>query len=92
MASDQFVRFVEDKLSEHGVAKVVPAAETLAETYAAFKRGEMARQALKVELERLNAEPVDIPADLERRVRDRLAEHPEEMWDDAISAVVADER
>ena len=39
MTSDQFVAFVERKLTEHRAAKVVPSAETLAETYAAFKRG-----------------------------------------------------
>ena len=43
MTSDQFVAFVERKLTEHGAAKVVPSAETLAETYAAFKRGAMAQ-------------------------------------------------
>ena len=58
------------------LGKVVPAADMLAETYAAFKRRRMARQALEAELARLNAEPVDVPADLER-VRAYLDEHPD---------------
>ena len=58
-------QFVERKLNENGVAKVIPSAETLAETFTTFKRGRLAQAALKAELERLNAEPVDVPADLE---------------------------
>ena len=87
MTSDQFVAFVERKLTEHGAAKVVPSAETLAETYAAFKRGAMAQQALEAELARLNAAIIDTPADLEQRVRAYLDEHGEETWDAAVRAI-----
>ena len=78
MTSDVFVRFVEDGLSAHGVTKVVPATATLAETYAAVRRGAMARRALESELARLNGAIIETPADLEQRVRDHLAAHPEE--------------
>jgi hypothetical protein len=56
-------------------------------SYAAFRHGVLAPQALEAELERLNAMPVDIPADLEQQVRDHLAAHPEETWDQAVRAV-----
>lgn len=91
MTSDQFVAFVERKLTEHRTAKVIPSAETLAETYAALKRGDMARQALEAELARLNAEPIDVPADLAERVRAYLDEYPKETWDAAVRAVVEDD-
>ena len=87
MASDVFVQFVEDKLNEHGVAKVVPELATLASTYAAFRRGARARRALEADLARLNDTTIETPADLEQRVRDHLAAHPEETWDAAIRAV-----
>jgi hypothetical protein len=87
MTSDVFVAFVERKLSEHGVAKVVPAPSTLAEAFTAFRRGAAAQAALKAEMARLNAEPVEVPADLEKRVRDHLAENPEETWDAALRAI-----
>jgi hypothetical protein len=35
-------------------------------------------------VERLNAMPVDIPADLEQQVRDHLAAHPQETWNQAV--------
>jgi hypothetical protein len=41
----------------------------------------------KAEMARLNAEPVEVPADLEKRVRDHLAENPEETWDAALRAI-----
>jgi hypothetical protein len=87
MTSDVFVRFVEDGLRANGVAKVVPPMATLAETYAAFRRGSMARQALEDELARLNDEIVDTPTSLEQRVRNHLAAHPVGTWDDSIRAV-----
>jgi hypothetical protein len=44
MTSDQFVEFVERKLTKHGAAKVVPSAETLAGAYAAFRRARWQRR------------------------------------------------
>ena len=46
----------------------------------------MARQALEAELARLNAAVIDIPADLEDRVRAYHAARPAETWDAAIRA------
>ena len=39
MTSPQFVAFVERKLRENGVAKIVPEQDLLAEAYAELKRG-----------------------------------------------------
>jgi hypothetical protein len=88
MSSDVFIDFVERKLTENGVAKVIPSVETLAKTFTAYKRGAMAQAALKAELTRLNAEPVEVPADLERQVRDWLEENREETWVDAVKAII----
>ena len=66
---------------------MIPTPETLAETFATFKRGAAAEKALKAELERLNAEPVDVPPDLDARVRAHLAENPADTWDAALKAI-----
>ena len=68
MNSGQFVAFVERKLTEHGVAKVTPGPELLAKTYTALMRGALAARSLESELARLNAEPVDVPAELAARI------------------------
>ena len=91
MPSDVFVRFVEDGLRAHGFTKVTPRAETLGETYTAFLRGAMAQEALEAELERLNAEPVAVPANLEARVREHLEANPTLTWDDAVGEIVAED-
>ena len=88
MTSDQFVAFVERKLREHRAAKVVPEAETLGRSYVGLKRGAMAQAEVAATLARINAVPVDVPADLRERVRAYLVEHPKATWDGALRAVV----
>ncbi len=92
MPSDVFVAFVRRKLTEHGAAKVIPSPELQAEAYVAFKRGAEAQAALEAELTSLNAMPVDIPDDLDERVRAYLAAHPMAPWDDAVQAIIIGER
>jgi hypothetical protein len=88
MASDVFVAFVRRKLALHGAVKVIPSSEMLAEAFTAFKRGAMAKAALEAELERLNAEPVAIPGDLDQRVQAYLAANPKATWDEAVRAIM----
>jgi hypothetical protein len=91
MTSDVFVAFVRRKLALH-LEKVVPSPETLAATYAAFTRSAAAEKTLKAELARLNAEPVEVPNGLERKVRAYLKSKPTKTWDAAVRAVIDDER
>jgi hypothetical protein len=88
LPSDQFIALVERKLAAHGVAKMVPPVDMLAETFTTFKRGAAAEKALKAELERLNKEPVGVPDDLDAQVRAHLAENPADTWDKAVRTIV----
>jgi hypothetical protein len=91
MPSDLFVRFVEDSLQTNQVEKVVPDASLLANVYAAMKRSAQASTALAAALERLNADPVEMPADLADEVRRRLAENPAATWDDTVKVIAAED-
>ena len=51
MTSDQMVDFVERKLKQHGIEKVVPDADDLATAYALFARSHQAEQIVRRELE-----------------------------------------
>jgi hypothetical protein len=89
MTSPQFVAFVEKKLQQNGVAKIVPGQSLLAEVYASMKRGRRLRETLE------KLKPYDMRGfkplvDLEIRVRKLLHEHPTMRWDAAIAKIIAD--
>ena len=89
--SDQFIAWLEAKLDEHGVEKVIPDDETLALQY----RRSLARHAVNKKIDeirasvRAEADDADIPDDLAARVRDLLEYDPAMSWDDAVTQIVA---
>jgi hypothetical protein len=50
MTSDQLVTFVERKLEHHGIKKVIPDEEELAEAYRLFARSDVVEQIVEGEL------------------------------------------
>jgi hypothetical protein len=91
MTSPQFVVFVERKLKENGVTKIVPDQELLAEVYAGVERGRRLQEAIE-ELDEVDMEDFKPPDDLERRVKAKLKKYPHMRWDAAIEASVAGRR
>jgi len=91
MTSPQFVAFVERKLKENGVKKVVPDLELLTEVYAGIERGWRLEQAIE-ELDEIDMEDFKAPEDLAKRVKAELKKHPHIRWDAAVEAVVSSER
>jgi hypothetical protein len=90
MRSDQLVAFVERKLEQHGVKKVIPDDKDLAQAYRLFARSQEAAQIIKRELEQLNGkDAVDVPSDIKDRVSQYLAQHPGTRWDAAVQHLVA---
>ena len=87
MTSPQLVEFLEAKFAEHGAAKVIPNARTLADAWRLFKRGRCAQRIAEEALATMPREEIVAPADLAERVRAYLAEHPEAPWDEAVEAL-----
>jgi hypothetical protein len=89
MPSDTFVRFVTRKLTEAGVQKLVPDADTLAR----HARNVLTRALLNRKLDGIRAQTeadaaaVELPADLMRRVEELLREQPSLPWDIAVAIV-----
>ena len=85
MPSDQFISWLERKLVEAGVEKVVPDEKTLA---AAWRRARLIAH-VKESVEMLKAAsekyPSIPPDDLETRVREQLAADPAMAWDEALA-------
>ncbi len=91
MTSRQLINFVERKLKQHGIAKVIPDAETLARTYevfAASDRLSKAFQELKEKLESEEQEPIKAPKNLEAQVKNRLQQDPVLTWHRAVKLVI----
>jgi len=83
MASDQFVAWLEAKLTEYEVGKIVPAEDVLAKAY------RRARFLLKVQAvaERLQAEKGEAtmaPRSLAKRVTQLLGKRRDLTWDEAV--------
>ena len=87
--SEEFVAFIERKLTQHGVKKIIPTKADLVATYRAFAQGREAEKIIKRELKKLNGgSKVTVPHDLQEKVRDYLQQHPEARWDAAVAALV----
>jgi hypothetical protein len=93
MTSRQFVDFIERKLTEYAVQKVVPDAEIIDVHARRLIEQRLAYQALVEFNQRLAIEVVGIalPEDIEVRLRDYLARHPSVAWDDALARIIADQ-
>ena len=84
MTSDEFVAFVERKLTEAGIAKVVPSKDQLETAYRVFARSERIRTIVEDAIAADAGAEIAVPDDLEAQVRDFLAENPEVPWDDGV--------
>jgi hypothetical protein len=89
MSSPTFVAFVERKLTEAGIKKVVPTKEQLDEAFKLFANGARIEEVVLAAISELGSAPeeISIPDDLEDRVRAWLVQHPTKVWEDAVAAI-----
>jgi hypothetical protein len=90
MTSPQFVEFLERKLRDNDITKIVPDQELLAEVYIGMERGRRLEKAV-AELED-DADDINPPSDLEPRVRKLLEERPSMRWDAAVKFLIEESR
>ena len=83
LTSAELVALVERKLKALGVRKLVP--DDLAGAYRLFKRGVTIREEVAKRIKSFGA--VDVPADLDARVRALLKAHPAMAWDEAVAII-----
>lgn len=87
--SDQLVEYVEGKLQAHGVEKVIPDAETLAQAwervYMAERINDLIDDIYNDGTTEVTAEEMrPVPDDLADRIRHELDVNPELSWNDAL--------
>ena len=93
MPADVFVGFLERKLAEHGVRKVVPDRGTLERHARRVIEQRLAAEAMREIRARVQeaAASAALPEDLDDRVRSVLEDKPELPWDLAVAAVIGGE-
>jgi hypothetical protein len=89
LTSPQFVQFLDDKLQQHGIEKVVPQAAELATAYSLFIRNAKVEAVVEEAIDNMDDddEEIEVPKDLEQQVRKYLEDHPTARWDQAVQSV-----
>jgi len=89
MTSPQFIAFLERKLKEHRIAKVVPEDDDLAEAYKFFVRNLGIEKAIEREIKNRKSDEnaIKVPDNLVKHVKKVLSIRPELRWDSAVYKV-----
>jgi hypothetical protein len=87
LPSDKLIAWIERKLAEHGIRKIVPDRETLTRAYCAQVHGlEIQRAFAEVKTGTNN---IKVPRDLATEVAAFLKRQPHASWDAAVAAIAA---
>jgi hypothetical protein len=89
LTSPQMVEFIERKLKANDIEKIVPSTESLAQAYRLFARNDKVQEVVDEAIKEIDddEDEIEVPADLEKRVRDYLVKHPTVRWDQAVQEV-----
>ncbi len=85
-ASDDFVEWIEGKLGEHGVAKVIPDEDCLVGAYRRAVEQAFVQQKIDDVIDEVRelGEGTEIPNDLRAMVEERLQEDRTATWDSVV--------
>jgi hypothetical protein len=85
----QFIEFLERKLKEHGVEKVVPEGDELAAAYRLQVKRARLQLVIDEALKEIDGEHVEVPADLRKRLAKKIKGKPV-PWDKALWDLVTE--
>jgi hypothetical protein len=91
--SEELIEWIESKLDEHGIKKVVPDEEALSDAYKRTLILCDVRKAIAEATENAAEDHEDfaLPDDFTDRVNDHLKHYPTESWDQAVSQIAYEE-
>jgi len=86
-ASDDFIKWIEANLDEHGVKKIVPDQDTLKDAWARAIKVAVVNNAIQAALDGAEeaVEEHPIPKTLRKKIRKALKETPETGWDKVVA-------
>ena len=90
--SEDFIKWIESKLAEHGIKKVIPDEDTLQAAYRRAYQIMVINNQLEGLAEKATeaAEAAELPADLNGDVERRLKDAPTLSWDAALASIAED--
>jgi hypothetical protein len=88
LTSDQLVAFIERKLTEHGIQKIVPNDDLLRDAYRLYAKSKRVEEIVVEAISGIDDDDITVPDDLNSRVAAHLKQHPELRWDEAVAAMV----
>src|SRR5262249_11728273 len=90
--SSQLVALIERKLAEHGIAKVVPDDNTLADAYRRMHKRALIQDKIDELVEDLDEDEVEVPTELRRRVEEAIKLDPARSWDAIMRELAEQDR
>jgi hypothetical protein len=90
MTSQQFLDWLEQKLQDAGVEKVVPDEDVLAAAFRTQRRVARLQQILEEARADEDSDDAPVPADLGEQIRECIA-GKKEAWDDALWDIVQEQ-
>src|SRR6516162_7978170 len=88
LPSDQLVAFIERKLTEQGIQKVVPNDKLLRDAYQLYEKSKRVEEIVAEAIGEIDDEDITVPANLRSRVTALLKKDPKLRWDEAVAAIV----
>ena len=88
--SDAFVEWLESKLKEQGVVKVIPNDATLESAYRRALSIQQYREAIDEATQEIQdrVAAVEIPKTLRADLEERIKSHPSQPWDEALERIL----
>jgi hypothetical protein len=85
LASDELIAFIERKLKQYSIRKVIPDKEQLTEAYRLFVRSKGIEEIIERTLKENDESDIPVPEDLVKQVEKYLTENSEKRWDEAVA-------
>jgi DNA topoisomerase VI subunit B len=90
-ASDKFIAWIEGKLEKHGIQKVVPDDDTLADAYSRMRRQAEVQAVIDRAMEGFEDEVHDIPQNLGERIKAKQDMDRTLPWDEVLQQIACED-
>ena len=89
-ASDKFIEWIEEKLKQNGITKVVPDESTLDKAYRRFRQQATVQRVIDAALDELEDDDGEVPDTLAEQIRELQDADPTLTWDEALKSIVTE--